>query len=223
MQRHLDVELDKLRNRIIKMCSLVDEQVKIAFKALLTGNNELANQVTEMEEKIDQLDTKIDKFCHELVALDQPVAKDLRFIMATLKIDNDLERIGDIAAGIANKTESIKDILTLAKALKVDDFAAFSENMVKDSIDSFVNSDLTLAKNILRNVNESDRKHQEIFKNLIAEMTKDKDIVPAATDLILVLRHISRLSDHASNIAEDVIFMLEGKIVKHQKNLEILN
>jgi phosphate transport system protein len=223
MQRHLDVELDKLRNRIIKMCSLVDDQVRLTFKALLSGNEELANQVLEVEDKIDHLDTKIDKFCHELVALGQPVAKDLRFIMATIKIDNDLERIGDIAAGIATKIESVKEILNVVKILKVDEFAAFSENMIKDAIDSFVNSDVTLAKNILRNVNESDKKHQEIFKNLVVEMTNNKEIVPAAADLVLVLRHISRLSDHATNIAEEVIFLLEGKIVKHQKNLEILN
>jgi phosphate transport system protein len=177
----------------------------------------------ETEDKIDHLDSKIDKFCQELVALGQPVAKDLRFIMATIKIDNDLERIGDIAAGIAGKIESIKDILSLLKSLKVDDFASFSENMIKDSIDCFVNSDVPLAKIILRNVNESEKKHQEIFRNLVTEMTKDNSIIPSATDLVLVLRHITRLADHATNIAEEVIFLVEGKTVKHQKNLEILN
>ncbi len=223
MQRHLDEELDKLRNRIIKMCSLVDDQVKLSLKAYLTGNTDLAAQVVEMEEKIDNLDIKIDKFCHELVVLEQPVARDLRFVMATMKIDNDIERIGDIAVGIANKTESAKLILDLMKKLKVDEYAAFSEGMIKDSIDSFVNSDIALAKQILRNVNESDKRHQEIFRNLVTEMTRNNEIVPSATDLVLVLRHLSRLSDHATNIAEEVIYLLEGKIVKHQKNLEILN
>jgi len=223
MQRHLDLELEKLRNRIIKMCSLVEEQVELAFKSLLTGDTELANRVIEFEEKIDQLDIKIDKFCHELVALDQPVAKDLRFIMAIIKINNDLERIGDIALGIANKTESVKEILPVVRKLKIDDFANFSKKMIKEAIDSFINMDTSIAKIILKNVNETDKKHQETFRNLVAEMTNDNSIVPSAADLVLVLRHISRLADHATNIAEEVIFLIEGKIIKHQKNLEILN
>ena len=223
MQRHLDLELEKLRNRIIKMCSLVEEQVELAFKSLLTGDTELANRVIEFEEKIDQLDIKIDKFCHELVALDQPVAKDLRFIMAVIKINNDLERIGDIALGIANKTESVKEILPVVRKLKIDDFANFSKKMIKEAIDSFINMDTSIAKIILKNVNETDKKHQETFRNLVAEMTNDNSIVPSAADLVLVLRHISRLADHATNIAEEVIFLIEGKIIKHQKNLEILN
>ncbi len=223
MQRHLDFELEKLRNRIIKMCSLVEEQVELAFKALLNGDTELAKKVVEFEEKIDQLDIKIDKFCHELVALDQPVAKDLRFIMAIIKINNDLERIGDIALGIANKTESVKEILPVVRKLKIDDFANFSKKMIKEAIDSFINMDTSIAKIILKNVNETDKKHQETFRNLVAEMTNDNSIVPSAADLVLVLRHISRLADHATNIAEEVIFLIEGKIIKHQKNLEILN
>ena len=223
MQRHLDFELEKLRNRIIKMCSLVEEQVELAFKALLNGDTELAKKVVEFEEKIDQLDIKIDKFCHELVALDQPVAKDLRFIMAIIKINNDLERIGDIALGIANKTESVREILPVVIKLKIDDFANFSKKMIKDSIDSFINMDTSIAKIILRNVNETDKRHQEIFGNLVTEMTNDNSIVPSAADLVLVLRHIARLADHATNIAEEVIFLIDGKIIKHQKNLEILN
>jgi phosphate transport system protein len=215
MQRYIDVEYEKLRNRIIKMGSLVEEQVKHSIKSLLTGDLDLAKTVIDLEKEIDNIDVKIDKLCQRIFATTQPVASDLRFIMAALKIDNDLERVGDIAASIAGRIENIKDNLEIIKMVELDEFALHSQKMIKDAIDCFVNRDLNLAIDILRINVTMNEKNQKVFNNILNIMQKDPTVIISATNLILILRHLERLKDHATNIAEDVVFMIEGKIVKH--------
>jgi phosphate transport system protein len=215
MQRYVDVEYDKLRNRIIKMGSMVDEQVKHSIKSLLTGDLDLARKVIDLENEIDSIDIKIDKLCQRIFATTQPVASDLRFIMASLKIDSDLERVGDIAVSIARRIENIKDNLEIIGKVDLDEFAIQSQKMIKDAIDCFVNRDLNLAIDILRINVSMNEENQKVFNNILDIMQKDPNTIVSATNLILILRHLERLKDHATNIAEDVVFMIEGKIVKH--------
>jgi phosphate transport system protein len=217
MQRHIDLELEKLRNRIIKMGSLVDEQVRLSVKALLSGDLDIVKTVLEKENLIDDIDVKIDKLCQRIFALTQPVASDLRFIMASLKIDSDLERVGDIAASIARRVENVMENPEIITKVRLDEFSIQCEKMIKDAIDCFVNKDLSLSMDILRISSTLSEKSQKIFNDILIEMQNDPNTIVAATNLILVLRQLERLKDHATNIAEDVVFMIEGKIVKHSR------
>jgi phosphate transport system protein len=217
MQRHIDLEFEKLRNRIIKMGSLVEEQVAMALKSLVSPDSETVKRIIDIEIKIDNMDIKIDKLCQRIFATTQPVASDLRFIMAALKIDNDLERVGDIAVSIAKKMENINEYPELITKVKLEEFAKQAEKMIKDAIDCFINKDHSLAIEILRFNLFVSEKSQNIFNDILLEMQSNPNIIITATNLILVLRHIERLKDHAANIAEDVVFMIDGKIVKHSK------
>jgi phosphate transport system protein len=215
MQRHSEIEMEKLRNRVIKMGSLVEDQTRDSFKALISGDLNLAYQIIEKEHMVDQIDVKIDKLCQRIIALTQPVASDLRVIIAALKMDSDLERIGDFAVDIAEKIESIKSHMYFISTLKIDEFAQVAEKMIKDSIDCFVNKDLLLAKAILRLNKLQIEKAQQIYQNIIDKMILDKEIIIVLTNLLTILRCIERIIEHTTNIAEDVIFMIEGNIVKH--------
>jgi phosphate transport system protein len=220
MQRTFEMELEKLKNRIIKMGSLVELQINKALDALLSNDIELTKQVVEGEKIIDKIDVKIDKLCQRIFVLTQPVASDLRFIMAALKIDNDLERIGDIAFDIARTVDNVKDHFDIITQLKIDELSAQSRKILKNALDSFVNKDINLANEILNTGLKINERCQQIFDEIIIEMTNKTEVIVVATHLILIIRHLERIADHSRNIAESVIFMLEGKIVKHLKSVE---
>lgn len=216
MYHYLEEELDQLRTRIIKMGSLVEEQIEFAFRGLFEGNMELANLVIERDEKVDKFDIKIDKHCQRIFALAQPVAVDLRLIMSALKINNDLERMGDIAVNIAQRTEYLKDHLDLLDRVNLPEMIKRVQTVVKGSIDAFVNNDPELATEIIKLDSAIDRMNREIFDKLIDEMTSNKDLIKPAAHCINLLKNIERLADHATNIGEDVVFLIEAKIIKHR-------
>ena len=220
MYQYLEEELDQLRARIIKMGSLVEEQIDIAFKGLFNGDTSAVKMVIERDDQVDKFDVKIDKHCQKIFALTQPVAIDLRLIMSALKINNDLERMGDIAVNIARRIEPLANHVDLLKTYKVDEMAAVVQRIVKGSIDSFVNIDAELAIEIIKLDDVVDEMDHQIFAQLVISMQEDKDIIVPASYAITLLKNIERLADHATNIAEDVIFLTNAKIIKHKKNLD---
>ncbi|HRE41758.1 MAG TPA: phosphate signaling complex protein PhoU [Ignavibacteria bacterium] len=220
MYNYLEEELDQLRTRIIKMSSLVEEQIEFAFRGLFEANLELANLVKERDDKVDKFDVKIDKHCQRIFALTQPVAVDLRLIMSALKINNDLERMGDIAVNIAERIEPLMNNIDLLKKVKIDDMSTLVQTIVKSSIDSFVNNDPELALEIIKLDNNVDEMDHQIFDLLINIMENDKTLIRPCSHAITLLRNIERLSDHATNIAEDVYFLTDAKIIKHRRDIE---
>ena len=220
MPRHFEVELDQLRTNIIKMGSLVDEQIDFAIKALLESNIELTKIVIDRDSRVDEYDNLIDAQCERIFALTQPVAIDLRLIMSALKINHELERIGDIAVNIAERVESLYKDAALIQQTKIASMATQARQMVKQAIDSFVNNDPTLAREILTQDDIVDNLDREIFHQLVAEMKGESAKIEPAAHIMILSRHLERLADHATNIAEDVIFLVDAKIIKHHAGSE---
>jgi phosphate transport system protein len=215
MPRHFEIELDQLRTNIIKMGSLVDEQIDLATMALLESNVERARLVIERDRKVDEFDILIDSQCERIFALTQPVATDLRLIMAALKINHELERMGDIAVNIAERAISLQYHLELLRKSRVIEMSSIAREMVKHAIDSFVNNDPALAREILPKDDLVDNLNKNIFQFLVAEMKANSEIIEPAAHIIVLSRHLERLADHATNISEDVVYLVDAKIVKH--------
>jgi phosphate transport system protein len=217
MPSAFQIEMEKLKNRIITMGSLVEEQLSRAVDSLISGDITLLERISDIEGQVDRIDVKVDKLCQRIFALQQPVASDLRFIMSTMKIHEELERIGDIAFNISQLTIIIKDHIEFVKELEVDTIATSTNKLVKDAIDSFINKDLEKANEILVTGFQINEKCMKIFNDILTRMVTKSEVIVAATNLILILRHLERIADHSRNIGESVIFMIEGKNVKHKK------
>ena len=215
MSRHFELELDQLRTMLIRMGSLVEEQIDDAVKAISEADLPLAKLVMQRDKKIDEYDNAIDQHCVRVFALTQPVAVDLRLLMAALKINNELERIGDIAVNLAERVEPLLPFQEFVRSTHIREMADAARDMVKASIDSFVNNDPELAKHILKSDDIVDNYDRETFNTMIAKMKEARENIDPASHIMIVSRHIERLADHATNIAEDVIFLVNAKIIKH--------
>lgn len=213
-------EMDKLRTRIIKMGSLVDEQVEYAFRALTEWNVAMASLVMERDSKVDKLDFKIEKQCQRIFALQQPVARDLRLIMAALKINSDLERMGDLAFNVARSVEGLLPHRTLIDQLDLGQMTAAVQKMVRHTIDSFVNNDPELAISVMKSDIRVDQYEERLSKQIVEMMKAEPEFIEPGATLIVSLRNMERLADHATNIAEDVIFFTEAKIVRNRFDAE---
>jgi phosphate transport system protein len=221
MHRSFEEDLDKLRTRLIRMGSLVEEQVEFAFRALLEGNTVLAQLVIERDEKVDALDIKIDSQCQRIFALHQPVASDLRLLLAALKINNELERIGDMALDIARIALEVPETRPLAELIGLERMTKATFTMVKTSVDAFVNADADLAKHLLPLDSTVDALEREMSSQLIELMQQESRWVLPGVKLIVVLRALERMADHATNIAENVIFLTEARLVRHRQLEEL--
>jgi len=215
MERHFDQELKELKQELLTMGSLVEVAVHHAVSSLIARDSGLAEKTIREDGDVNNLEITIEKRCLELIALQQPVAADLRFIVSALQIIKDLERMGDQAVNIAeraiilNQEPQVKPFIDLPKmALQV-------QSMVKDSLDSFVNGDVMKAKNVCERDDQVDNYNEKIFRELLSIMIKDQKTISRAVYLILVGRSLERIADHATNIAEDVIYMVEARTIKH--------
>jgi phosphate transport system protein len=215
MARHFELELDQLRTMLIRMGSLVEEQIDCAVRAILESDAGLARLVMERDKKVDDFDNAIDQHCMRVFALTQPVAVDLRLLMAALKINNELERIGDIAVNVAERVEALKAHAGFVKETALREMANGAREMVKNAIDSFVNNDPELARSILTADDAVDRLDRDMFNLMIRKMKESTANVDPASHMMILSRHLERLADHATNIAEDVIFLVNAKIIKH--------
>lgn len=216
MNRSFEEDLDKLRTRLIRMGSLVEEQVEFALRALNEGNVELARIVQERDDKVDKLDLKIDKQCQRIFALNQPVASDLRLLLSAMKINNELERIGDVSAEIAGMVAKVPMVVTLGKAIGIDRMTAATYRMIKSSLDAFINNDPELAHHILPTDSTVDNYYTTLRSDLVALMEQDSTAVAPGSYLLVALHDIERMADHATNIAENVIFLVQAKLVRHR-------
>jgi phosphate transport system protein len=216
MERILDLHLEKLKTRVIKMCSLVDEQVQSAIKAVQEENLDLAKEVIEKDNKVDKYDNKIDKICQKIFALTQPVAMDLRLIMSSLTINSNLERIGDLAVNIAEYIIMIKKKPAFYQKTKLEDMFKIIKQMLKDTIDSYIGGNETVAKLVIETDDHLDKLNFDNHKVLIEIMKQNPDNIEPAVALLVMSRQLERLGDHCTNIAEDVFFIVEAHIVKHK-------
>ncbi len=216
MTKHIQRQIEVLKQKILYVGTLVEEAIAKAITALINRDAALAQKVINADNDIDRMEVDVEEECLKIFALYQPVAADLRFVVAVLKINNDLERMGDLAQNIA------KRVVYLAKADPMDlniDFrsmAAKAQTMVKQSLDALVNADTTLARQVRTEDDEVDRARQRIRDQIMNAIRKSPDRVEYLLKYNSVSKHLERLADMATNVAEDVIYMVEGEIVRHQ-------
>lgn len=216
MERHFDLELQELRKDILKMGAFAEEAIYKSVEALKNRDKGLAKSVVDSDSVVDKLELEIDEKCIDLIARYQPMAKDLRFITTGMKINSELERITDIAVDIAQRTLELIDKPLLKPLVDIPKLAAVAQSMVKRAIDAFVKGDSDLAKKVMFSDPEADQLRDAIQKELIEDyMVKDGSTAPRAVQLLLITRFLERICDHTTNIAEDVIYMVQAEVVKH--------
>jgi phosphate transport system protein len=216
MERYVDQELKELNEDILKMGALAEEAIYKAIEALKNRDKAMAKSVIANDVNVDKLELIVDEKCIDLIARYQPMAKDLRFITTAMKINAEMERIADIAVDIAQRTLEIVDKPLLKPLIDIPKLAAVAYNMIKMSIDAFVSGDIALAKKVLASDFEANQLRDLIQKELIEEyMVKDGTTAPRAVQLLLIARFLERICDHTTNIAEEVIYMVEAEVVRH--------
>lgn len=216
MQRLLDEHLEKLKTRILKMCSLVDEQFQLAVKAVEEENLDTAKLVIERDVKVDKYDLKIEKICQKIFALSQPVAMDLRLIMSSMTLNTDLERIGDISVNIVENILMIKNKPDFYNKTKLPEMFSLTKEMLKNAIDAYINGNAELAKKVIISDDQVDKLNAENHSILKAIMKESPDNIEAAVALLVISRELERVADHSTNIAEDVFFIVEAQLIKHK-------
>ena len=215
MQRHFHEELDALKQTLLAMGGLVEDQIRRVMTALVERDSELDQEVIDRDAQVNAYDIEVDEKCVELLALHQPAAGDLRFITTAMKIVTDLERIGDQAVNIAQRALELNREPQLKPYIDLPRMAEKSQRMVKESLDAFVMRDTELARRVCAEDAEVDALKEQIFRELLTFMMEDARTIPRAIRLILISRFLERVADHATNIAEMVIYMVESKIVRH--------
>ena len=213
--RHFETELDRLKESLVRMAGLAEQQVARAVRALLERDLELARQVLEGDGEVDELEMAVDNQAISLLALQQPMARDLRFITMAMKIGNDLERVGDHAVNIVEVLEYIVDAPPLPALPELEEMTGIATEMLNDALDAFVRSDAALAREIGSRDDRVDELHENVFRIILTHMMENPRKIGAGIDVILVSRNLERIADLATNVAEDVVFMVEGKTIKH--------
>jgi phosphate transport system protein len=215
MQRHFHEELEALKQTLLAMGGICEDQIRRVMRALLERDDVLAQEVVERDSQVNAYDVEIDETCVNLLALHQPTAGDLRFITTAMKIVTDLERIGDQAVNIARRVIELNREPQLKPYIDLPRMAELAQAMVKESLDAFVARDTELARRVCAADAEVDALKEQLFRELLTFMMQDARTIARAIRLILVSRFLERVADHATNIAEMVVYMVEGKMVRH--------
>jgi phosphate transport system protein len=213
--RHFQEELEALQGRLLEMGGLAEEHVRMAVHGLVSRDTTVIERVLHGDDPINKLHIEIDDRCFRLLALYQPMATDLRSIVATVKINTDLERVGDLAVNIAEAAKRYTLHPPVKKLIDIPHMADAAQSMLRDALDSFVRRDTARAHHVLNEDDRLDGLKTQIFRELLTYMLQDPATVEPALDLILISRHLERIGDHATNIAEDVIFMVSALDVRH--------
>jgi phosphate transport system protein len=213
--RHFIEELEDLQGRLLEMGTLVESAIHTSILALSERSEAQAQQVLGNEDRINHLEIEIDELAVRLLALQQPMAKDLRFLTAAIKINTDLERMGDLAVNIVERAIALMNRPPVKPLIDIPQMARTVESMVRKSLDAFVKREPELARSVLLSDDTVDRLRDSIHGELISFMQEEPESVPQALDLILVSRHLERIADHATNIAEDTLFLVKGVDVRH--------
>ncbi len=213
--RHFQEELQILKTRLLAMGGLAEERVRMAVAALVDGDALALADVLTGDEPLNQLHLEVDALALRLLALHQPMAVDLRAIVAALKINTDLERVGDLAVNIAQAATRYLTMPPVKPLVDLPRMGEIAQGMLRDALDSFVRKDIGLAQSVLTRDDRLDDLKTQVFRDLLTYMLQDPAKIAASLDLILVSRHLERIGDHATNVAEDVIFMVSAKDVRH--------
>jgi phosphate transport system protein len=213
--RHFQEELEELKARLLEMGGLAEEHVRQAVQGLVNRDRDLIDGVLAGDGPLNALHIEIDNRCFKLLALYQPMAADLRAIVAAVKINTDLERVGDLAVNIAEAARRYASHAPVKKLIDIPRMGSIAQTMLRDALDSFVRRDIDLAQHVLSEDDALDTLKTQIFRELLTYMLQDPSTIEPALDLILVSRHLERIGDHATNIAEDVIFIVSARDVRH--------
>ncbi len=213
--RHFEEELAELKSKLLEMSGLVESAIFRSVTALTTLDRELAQSVLYNEEKINLMEIEIDDAATRLLALHQPMASDLRFLTAAIKINNDLERMGDLAVKIAERSLALMEQPPVKPLIDIPQVARLAESMVRRSLDAFVKRDSELARSVLTGDDEVDNLRSAIYEELTRDMRADPATIPQCLNLMSVVRSLERIADHSTNIAEDVLYLIEGIDVRH--------
>jgi phosphate transport system protein len=213
--RHFQNDLQQLKDRLLLMGGFAEERVSLALKALVSRDHTWVEQVVGGDEPLNRLHIEIDDRCFKLLALQQPLASDLRTIVAGIKINTDLERVGDLAVNIAEAARRYLQHPPVKHLSDIPRMGAIAQRMLHDALDAYVQQNVTLAQAVLTEDDTLDNLKTRVFRELLTFMLEDKSTVEPSLDLILVSRHLERIGDHATNIAEDVIFMVSARDVRH--------
>jgi phosphate transport system protein len=217
--KRYEEELKKLREEILYMGGLVEDQIQKAVKTLVDRDSELAQVIIERDHEVNRLDVEIDDICIKLLALHQPAGRDLRFITTGLKITTDLERIGDMAVNICERALELNQEPQLKPYIDIPRMARVSQRMIRESLDAFVREDTDLALKVCKDDDEVDQLNAQIFRETLTFMLENAQTISRATKIASVSKYLERIADHATNIAEMVIFMVKGKSIRHMKVL----
>ena len=214
--RHFEEDLGQLKTRLLEMGGLAEERLRMAVRGLVDRDLALLEKVLTGDGDINQLHIEVDDRSFKLLALQQPMAVDLRAVVAAVKINSELERVGDLAANIAEAAARALQHPPVKELIDIPRMASIAQEMLRDALDAYVRRDTALAQRVLTRDDELDLLKTLVFRELIGMMVKDQTIIKASLDLILVSRHLERTGDHATNIAEDVIFMVSARDVRHK-------
>jgi phosphate transport system protein len=215
VERHFERDLEALKERLLLMGGRAESIVLKAIEALRRLDVDLAHEVLADDKVIDRMEIDIDERCVRLLALQQPMARDLRFITAALKINNDLERVGDHAVNIAQSAVRLTDQPMLKPLVDIPRMAALANGMLHDALDAFVRQDAEMARRLCASDDEVDALNRQVFRDLLSFMVEDPQTITRAMELILVARNLERVADLATNVAEEVVFVAEARVIKH--------
>jgi phosphate transport system protein len=215
VETHFQKELQKLKEDLLKMSALVEEAISTSIQSLVKRDSDLAKKTFKGEDEINRMEIDIEDTCLKLLALMHPMAADLRFITSAMKIITDLERMGDQAVNIAERAISLNQEPQLKPYIDIPKMADITQSMVKDVLDAFVNSDSKLARSVCERDDMVDGLNDQVFRELLTYMMSDPQTITRAVPLMIVSRCLERIADHATNIAEDVIFLVDARVIKH--------
>jgi phosphate transport system protein len=213
--RHFQEELEQLKARLLEMGGLAEDRLRLAVRGLVERDLALVERVLVSDGAINQLHIEIDDRCFKLLALHQPMAVDLRAIVSAVKINTDLERVGDLAVNIAEAAGRYLEHPPVKELIDIPRMADIAQGMLRDALDAYVRRDTTLAQDVLNRDDELDLLKTMVFRELLTHMLRDPATIEPSLDLVLISRHLERVGDHATNVAEDVIFMVSAKDVRH--------
>lgn len=214
-RHHFQQELGSLKERLLAMGGLAEDRVRTAMQGLVDRDGDLIDEVLNGDMPLNELHIEIDDLCLKLLALHSPMAADLRAVMAAIKINSDLERVGDMAVNIAEAARRYASHPPVKKLIDIPRMATTAQSMLRDALDSYVRGDMQLAQRVLDEDDVLDSLKTQVFRELLTYMLQDTATIEPALDLILISRHLERIGDHATNVAEDVIFMVSGRDVRH--------
>lgn len=215
MERHFDQELERVRHRLFEMAGQVEEMIALANRALVERDDDLAGQVIAADAAVDKMEVELDQECLRLLARQEPKGGDLRFLVSVMKMVNDLERIGDSAKNMGKAIQTINEEPPLKPYIDLPHLSRMTREMVAESLDAFMRRDTELARKVIVDDDRVDALYHQLFRELVTYMIEDPKTVRRSLELLLVARNLERIADHATNIAEDVVYYLEAKDIRH--------